>query len=39
MRIERDLADIPVVVFTGRQLSPEEDAKLHSMALHRRQRH
>ena len=32
MRIERDLADIPVVVFTGRQLSPEEDAKLHSMA-------
>jgi HAMP domain-containing protein/CheY-like chemotaxis protein/signal transduction histidine kinase len=32
MRIERDLADIPVVVFTGRQLSPEDDAKLHSMA-------
>jgi len=32
MRIERELADIPVVVFTGRQLSPEEDAKLHSMA-------
>jgi CheY-like chemotaxis protein len=32
MRVERELADIPVVVFTGRQLSPEEDAKLHSMA-------
>jgi CheY-like chemotaxis protein len=32
MRIEHDLADIPVVVFTGKQLSPEEDAKLHSMA-------
>jgi HAMP domain-containing protein/signal transduction histidine kinase/DNA-binding response OmpR family regulator len=32
MRIEHDLADIPVVVFTGRQLSSEEDAKLHSMA-------
>ncbi len=32
MRLERDLADIPVVVFTGRQLSSEEDAKLHSMA-------
>jgi CheY-like chemotaxis protein len=32
MRTERELADIPVVVFTGRQLSPEEDAKLHSMA-------
>jgi CheY-like chemotaxis protein len=32
MRTERELADIPVVVFTGRQLSPDEDAKLHSMA-------
>jgi len=32
MRRERDLADIPVVVFTGRELSPEEDAQLHSMA-------
>jgi CheY-like chemotaxis protein/signal transduction histidine kinase/HAMP domain-containing protein len=32
MRLERDLTDIPVVVFTGRQLSAEEDAKLHSMA-------
>src|SRR5206468_1027081 len=27
-----DLGDIPVVVFTGRELSPEEDAQLHTMA-------
>jgi len=26
------LADVPVIVFTGRELSPEEDAKLHTMA-------
>ena len=26
------LADIPVVVFTGRELSAEEDARLHTMA-------
>jgi CheY-like chemotaxis protein len=26
------LSDTPVVVFTGRELSPEEDAQLHSMA-------
>jgi CheY-like chemotaxis protein/signal transduction histidine kinase/HAMP domain-containing protein len=26
------LSDIPVVVFTGRELSPEEDARLHTMA-------
>jgi CheY-like chemotaxis protein/signal transduction histidine kinase/HAMP domain-containing protein len=33
-RIAREprLSDIPVVVFTGRELSPEEDAKLHTMA-------
>jgi CheY-like chemotaxis protein/HAMP domain-containing protein/uncharacterized protein YoxC len=32
--IERDsaLSDLPVVVFTGRELSTEEDAKLHTMA-------
>ena len=32
--MQRDdaLADLPVVVFTGRDLSPEEDAKLHTMA-------
>ncbi len=26
------IADVPVVVFAGRELSPEEDAKLHIMA-------
>ncbi len=26
------LSDVPVVVFTGRELSPEEDAELHTMA-------
>jgi CheY-like chemotaxis protein len=26
------LADMPVVVFTGRELSPDEDARLHSLA-------
>jgi CheY-like chemotaxis protein len=26
------LADLPVVVFTGRDLTPEEDAQLHTMA-------
>jgi CheY-like chemotaxis protein len=26
------LVDLPVVVFTGRELSPEEDARLHTMA-------
>jgi CheY-like chemotaxis protein len=33
-RIREDaaLADVPVVVFTGRELSAEEDARLHSMA-------
>jgi HAMP domain-containing protein/CheY-like chemotaxis protein/GAF domain-containing protein len=33
-RIREDAAmrDIPVVVFTGRELSPEEDAQLHTMA-------
>ena len=32
IRDDEDLADIPVVVFTGRELSPEEDAQLHTMA-------
>jgi CheY-like chemotaxis protein len=27
-----ELAEIPVVVFTGRELSPEEDAMLHTLA-------
>jgi CheY-like chemotaxis protein len=33
-RISRDksLSDVPVVVFTGRELSPEEDAQLHTLA-------
>jgi CheY-like chemotaxis protein len=33
-RISKDerLADVPVVVFTGRELSPEEDAQLHTLA-------
>jgi CheY-like chemotaxis protein len=26
------LAELPVVVFTGRELSPEEDARIHTMA-------
>src|SRR6202012_1306178 len=32
MRGESALADVPVVVFTGRELSAEEDAQLHTMA-------
>jgi HAMP domain-containing protein/CheY-like chemotaxis protein/signal transduction histidine kinase len=32
MRGEQTLADVPVVVFTGRELSAGEDAKLHTMA-------
>jgi len=32
MRDEEALADIPVVVFTGRELSADEDAQLHTMA-------
>ena len=32
LRDDPALADLPVVVFTGRELSPEEDAKLHTMA-------
>ncbi|HYL32348.1 MAG TPA: response regulator [Stellaceae bacterium] len=31
-RDDPHLADLPVVVFTGRELSPEEDAQLHTMA-------
>ena len=29
---DEQLSDVPVVVFTGRELSPEEDARLHTMA-------
>jgi CheY-like chemotaxis protein len=32
LRDEGGLNDTPVVVFTGRELSPEEDARLHTMA-------
>ena len=32
MRAEAALADVPVVVFTGRELSADEDAQLHTMA-------
>src|SRR5262249_54742395 len=32
IRDDKALADIPVVVFTGRELSPEEDMQLHTMA-------
>jgi CheY-like chemotaxis protein len=32
MRSDAELADVPVVVFTGRELSAEEDAQLHTMA-------
>jgi CheY-like chemotaxis protein len=32
VRKDPSLCDLPVVVFTGRQLSPEEDAQLHTIA-------
>jgi CheY-like chemotaxis protein/signal transduction histidine kinase/HAMP domain-containing protein len=32
MRDDAELSDTPVVVFTGRELTPEEDAQLHTMA-------
>jgi HAMP domain-containing protein/signal transduction histidine kinase/DNA-binding response OmpR family regulator len=32
VREDRALADLPIVVFTGRELSPEEDAQLHTIA-------
>jgi HAMP domain-containing protein/CheY-like chemotaxis protein len=32
IRDDATLADLPVVVFTGRELSPDEDAQLHTMA-------
>jgi len=32
LRSDAALSDVPVVVFTGRELSAEEDAKLHTMA-------
>ena len=32
IRDDAALCDMPVVVFTGRELSPDEDAQLHTMA-------
>ncbi len=32
IRDDEALCEVPVVVFTGRELSPDEDAKLHTMA-------
>jgi CheY-like chemotaxis protein len=32
LRDDPTLADLPVVVFTGKELSPEEDARLHMLA-------
>jgi HAMP domain-containing protein/CheY-like chemotaxis protein len=32
VRDDAKLSDVPVVVFTGRELSPDEDAQLHTMA-------
>jgi CheY-like chemotaxis protein len=32
LRDDERLRDVPVVVFTGKQLSPEEDAQLHTLA-------
>ncbi len=32
IRDDQRLSDLPVVVFTGKELSPEEDARLHTMA-------
>ena len=32
LRDDSKLSDVPVVVFTGRELSAEEDATLHTMA-------
>jgi CheY-like chemotaxis protein len=32
IRDDASLADLPVVVFTGKELSPEEDARLHTLA-------
>ena len=32
LRDTPSLGDLPVVVFTGKELSPEEDARLHTLA-------
>ncbi len=32
VREDRALSELPIIVFTGRELSPEEDAQLHTIA-------
>jgi HAMP domain-containing protein/CheY-like chemotaxis protein len=32
LRDDPDMSDLPVVVFTGKELSPDEDARLHALA-------
>jgi CheY-like chemotaxis protein len=32
LREDEELRDVPVVVFTGRELSPDDDARLHTLA-------
>ncbi len=32
IRDDQQLSELPVIVFTGRELSPEEDARLHTLA-------
>ena len=32
LRADDEVREVPVVVFTGKELSPEEDARLHTMA-------
>ena len=32
LRDDTSLGDVPVVVFTGKELSPDEDARLHTLA-------
>jgi CheY-like chemotaxis protein len=32
LRDTSDVGDLPVIVFTGKELSPDEDARLHSLA-------
>jgi CheY-like chemotaxis protein len=32
LRDDTSLGDVPVVVFTGKELSPDEDTRLHTLA-------
>ena len=36
LKADESLSDVPVVVFTGRELTAEEDARLHTMAREHR---